>query len=100
MKRLVALRYVICMILRGVVNMLTVNINGKKASLWGTLAQMAIAGVANYGMAKAANPSESWNGYRDAMLNNMAQVAIPFAIQYVPGMKEQADANPNVEVQQ
>lgn len=100
MKRLVALRYVICMILRGVVIMLTVNINGKKASLWGTLAQMAITGVASYGMAKAANPNESWNGYRDAMLNNMAQVAIPFAIQYVPGMKEQADANPNIEVQQ
>ena len=51
-------------------------------------------------MAKAANPNESWNGYRDAMLNNMAQVAIPFAIQYVPGMREQADANPGVEVQQ
>ena len=100
MKRLVALRYVICMILRGVVIMLTVNINGKKASLWGTLAQMAIAGVASYGMAKAANPNESWNGYRDSMLNNMAQVAIPFAIQYVPGMKEQADANQNIEVQQ
>ena len=100
MKRLVALRYVICMILKGVVIMLTVNINGNKASLWGTLAQMAIAGVASYGMAKAANPNESWNGYRDAMLNNMAQVAIPFAIQYVPGMKEQADANPNIEVQQ
>ena len=100
MKRLVALRYAICMILRGVVIMLTVNINGKKASLWGTLAQMAIAGVASYGMAKAANPNESWNGYRDAMLNNMAQVAIPFAIQSIPGLKEQADANPGVEVQQ
>ena len=100
MKYLVAFIYVVNVILRGVVNMLTVNINGKKASLWGTLAQMAIAGVASYGMAKAANPNESWNGYRDAMLNNMAQVAIPFAIQYVPGMKEQADANPGVEVQQ
>ena len=100
MKRLVALRYVICMILRGVFIMLTVNNNGKKESLWGTLAQMAIAGVASYGMAKAENPNASWNGYRDAMLNNMAQVAIPFATQYVPGMKEQADANPGVEVQQ
>ena len=100
MKYLAAFRYVVNAILKGVDIMLTVNINGKKASLWGTLAQMAIAGVASYGMAKAANPNESWNGYRDAMLANMAQVAIPFAIQSIPGMKEQADANPGVEVQQ
>ena len=99
MRYLAAFRYVVNAILKGGDMMWTVNSDGKKASLWGTLAQMAIAGVASYGMAKAANPNESWNGYRDAMLNNMAQVAIPFAIQYVPGMKEQADANPGVEVQ-
>ena len=46
MKYLVAFRYVVNLVLKGVVIMLTVNINGKKASLWGTLAQMAITGVA------------------------------------------------------
>lgn len=79
-------------------NMLTINVNGKKASLWGTLAQMAIAGVASYGMAKAENPETGWNNYRDAMLTNMASVALPFAIQSIPGMAEQADANPQVTV--
>ena len=81
-------------------NMLTVNVNGKKQSLWGTLAQMAIAGVASYGMAKAENPETGWVQYRDAMLTNMAQVALPFAIQSIPGMAEQADANPQVTVNQ
>ena len=80
--------------------MLTVNINGKKQSFWGTLGQMAIAGVASYGMAKAADPAAGWNNYRDAMLANMASVAIPFAIQSIPGMAEQADANPQVTVNQ
>ena len=81
-------------------NMLTVNVNGKKQSLWGTLGQMAIAGVASYGMAKAADPETGWVQYRDAMLTNMAQVALPFAIQSIPGMAEQADANPQVTVNQ
>ena len=80
--------------------MLTINVNGKKASLWGTLAQMAIAGVASYGMAKGADPNTGWVQYRDAMLTNMAQVALPFAIQSIPGMAEQADANPQVTVNQ
>ena len=80
--------------------MLTVNVNGKKQSLWGTLAQMAIAGVASYGMAKAADPNTGWVQYRDAMLSNMAQVALPYAIQSIPGMAEQADANPQVTVNQ
>ena len=79
-------------------NMLTIDINGKKQSFWGTLGQMAIAGVASYGMAKAADPETGWVQYRDAMLTNMAQVALPFAIQSIPGMAEQADANPQVTV--
>lgn len=81
-------------------NMLTININGKKQSFWGTLGQMAIAGVASYGMAKAADPNTGWVQYRDAMLSNMAQVALPYAIQSIPGMAEQADANPQVTVNQ
>ena len=81
-------------------NMLTVNINGKKQSFWGTLGQMAIAGVASYGMAKAADPAAGWNNYRDAMLTNMASVAIPYAIQSIPGMADQADQNPQVTVNQ
>ena len=80
--------------------MLTVNINGKKQSFWGTLGQMAIAGVASYGMAKAADPETGWVQYRDAMLSNMAQVALPYAIQSIPGMAEQADANPQDTVNQ
>ena len=79
-------------------SMLTVDINGKKQSFWGTLGQMAIAGVASYGMAKAVDPETGWVQYRDAMLTNMAQVALPFAIQNIPGMAEQADANPQVTV--
>ena len=79
-------------------NMLIIDINGKKQSFWGTLGQMAIAGVASYGMAKAADPETGWVQYRDAMLTNMAQVALPFAIQSIPGMAEQADANPQVTV--
>lgn len=79
-------------------SMLTVDINGKKQSFWGTLGQMVIAGVASYGMAKAADPETGWVQYRDAMLTNMAQVALPFAIQSIPGMAEQADANPQVTV--
>ena len=81
-------------------NMLTININGKKQSFWDTLGQMAIAGVASYGMAKAADPNTGWVQYRDAMLSNMAQVALPYAIQSIPGMAEQADANPQVTVNQ
>ena len=61
---------------------------------------MAIAGVASYGMAKAADPNTGWVQYRDAMLSNMAQVALPYAIQSIPGMAEQADANPQVTVNQ
>ncbi len=80
--------------------MLTINMNGKKQSFWGTLGQMAIAGVASYGMAKAADPAASWNNYRDAMLTNMASVAIPYAIQSIPGMADQADQNPQVTVNQ
>ena len=73
---------------RKVDTMLTVtNQNGQKVSLWGTLAQMAIVGVASYGMAKAENPKTEWAGYRDAMLQNMAQVAIPTALSLVPTMK-------------
>lgn len=69
--------------------MLTVtNQNGQKVSLWGTLAQMAIVGVASYGMAKAADPKTDWATYRDSMLQNMAQVAIPAAIALVPTMKQ------------
>ena len=79
-------------------SMLTVDINGKKQSFWGTLGQMVIAGVASYGMAKAVDPETGWAQYRDAMLTNMAQVALPFAIQNIPGMAEQADANPQVTV--
>ena len=79
-------------------SMLTVDINGKKQSFWGTLGKMAIAGVASYGMAKAVDPETGWVQYRDAMLTNMAQVALPFAIQNIPGMAEQADANPQVTV--
>ena len=37
---------------------------------------------------------------REEWIDLVAQVAIPFAIQSIPGMKEQADANPGVEVQQ
>jgi hypothetical protein len=81
-------------------NMLTVNINGKKHSLWGTIAQMTIAGIASYGMAKAADPETGWVQYRDAMLSNMAQVALPYAIQSIPGMADQADQNQQVTVNQ
>ena len=80
--------------------MLTININGKKRGFWGTLGQRAIAGVASYAMAKAADPNTGWVQYRDAMLSNMAQVALPYAIQSIPGMAEQADANPQVTVNQ
>ena len=68
--------------------MLTINQNGQKVSLWGTLAQMAIVGVASYGMAKAADPKTDWATYRDSMLQNMAQVAIPAAVALVPTMKQ------------
>ncbi|WP_158645796.1 hypothetical protein [Selenomonas ruminantium] len=71
--------------------MLTINQNGQKVSLWGTLAQMAIVGVASYGMAKAENPKTDWTAYRDSMLQNMAQVALPAALALVPTMNKQAD---------
>ena len=39
-----------------------------------------------------------WNNYIDAMLTNMTLVEIPYAIQNITGMVEQADQNQQVTV--
>ena len=78
--------------------MLTVEIGGKKVGLWSTLAKMVIAGVASYGIAKADDPETSWTKYRDGMISSMAQVALPFAVQNIPGIAEQAEQSQNVNL--
>ena len=62
--------------------MLTVNNgNGKNVSLWGAIGQIALAGVASYGMTKINDDQTSWVPYRDQMVAGMASTAMSFFAQ-------------------
>jgi hypothetical protein len=70
--------------------MLTVdNGNGKKVSLWGALGQIALAGIASYGMTKINNPDNTpWAPYRDQMVGGMASTAMSFMAQQMAAAQQ------------
>lgn len=70
--------------------MLTVNDGtGKQVSLWGALGQIALAGIASYGMTKMGAPdTTSWVPYRNQMVGNMANTAMSFMAQQMQDMQQ------------
>ena len=81
--------------------MLTVdNGNGKKVSLWGALGQIALAGIASYGMTKINNPDNtSWTPYRDQMVAGMASTAMSFFAQQMAAQQTAAATTDTTEQQ-
>lgn len=77
-------------ILKGDFKMLKVNNgNGQQVSFWGALGQIALAGVASWGMTKMADPDNTgWVPYRNQMLGGMAGTAMTFAMQQMQGLKQ------------
>ena len=71
--------------------MLTVeNGNGKKVSLWGAIGQIALAGIASYGMTKINDDTTSWTPYRDQMVAGMASTAMSFFAQQMAATQQPA----------
>ena len=70
--------------------MLTVNNgNGQQVSLWGALGQIALAGIASWGMTKMGAPdTTSWVPYRNQMVGNMASTAMSFMAQQMQDMQQ------------
>ena len=70
--------------------MLTVNNgNGQQVSLWGALGQIALAGIASWGMTKMGAPdTTSWVPYRNQMVGNMANTAMSFMAQQMQDMQQ------------
>ena len=82
--------------------MLTVdNGNGKKVSLWGALGQIALDGIASYGMTKINNPDNTpWSPYRDQMVADMASTAMSFFAQQMAAQQQAAAATTDTTAQQ
>ena len=79
--------------LKGDFKMLTVDEgNGQKVSLWGALGQIALAGVASWGMTKIGNQNTSWVPYRDQMAASLANTAMTFLAQQAAGIQQPAMA--------
>ena len=89
-------------LLERMIIMLTVdNGNGKKVSLWGALGQIALAGIASYGMTKINNPDNTpWAPYRDQMVAGMASTAMTFFAQQMAAQQQTAAATTNTTAQQ
>ena len=70
--------------------MLTVNENGKQVSFWGALGQIALAGIASYGMTKMGDEDNtSWVPYRNQMMANMASASFSFLGQQMAAATQQ-----------
>lgn len=55
------------------------NGKGKKVSFWGAIGQIALAGIASYGMTKMGDEDNtSWVPYRNQMVANMAAASFNF----------------------
>ena len=79
--------------LKGDFKMLTVDEgNGQKVSLWGALGQIALAGVASWGMTKIGNQKTSWVPYRDQMAASLANTAMTFLAQQAAGIQPTSPA--------
>ena len=78
--------------------MLTANNgNGKKVSLWGAIGQIALAGIASYGMTKINNDETSWVPYRDEMVAGMASTAMSFFAQQMAAATQPTTAEQTTE---
>ena len=89
-------------IIKWICKMLTVNNgNGQQVSLWGALGQIALAGIASYGMTKINNPDNTpWAPYRDQMVAGMASTAMSFFAQQMAAQQQTAAATTNTTAQQ
>ena len=83
-------KFLAVFLLERMIIMLTVdNGNGKKVSLWGSLGQIALAGIASWGMTKMGAPdTTSWVPYRNQMVGNMANTAMSFMAQQMQDMQQ------------
>ena len=83
-------KFLAVFLLERMIIMLTVdNGNGKKVSLWGALGQIALAGIASYGMTKINNPDNTpWAPYRDQMVAGMASTAMSFFAQQMAAQQQ------------
>jgi hypothetical protein len=55
------------------------------------LGQLALAGIASWGMSKMSNPDNTgWMPYRNQMLGNMAGTAMTFAMQQMQAVQQPA----------
>ena len=55
------------------------NGKGEKVSFWGAIGQIALAGIASYGMTKMGDEDNtSWVPYRNQMAANMAAASFNF----------------------
>lgn len=71
--------------------MLTVNENGKQVSFWGAIGQIALAGIASYGMTKLGDEDNtSWVPYRNQMMANMAAASFDFLGQQMQKQQQKA----------
>lgn len=95
-------KFLAVFLLERMIIMLTVdNGNGKKVSLWGALGQIALAGIASYGMTKINNPDNTpWAPYRDQMVAGMASTAMSFFAQQMAAQQQTAAATTNTTAQQ
>ena len=95
-------KFLAVFLLERMIIMLTVdNGNGKNVSLWGALGQIALAGIASYGMTKINNPDNTpWAPYRDQMVAGMASTAMSFFAQQMAAQQQTAAATTNTTAQQ
>ena len=78
--------------------MLTVNENGKQVSFWGAIGQIALAGIASYGMTKLGDEDNtSWVPYRNQMMANMAAASFNFLGQQMQKQQQKATQPANGE---
>ena len=81
--------------------MLTVNDgNGKQVSLWGALGQIALAGIASYGMTKIGDQQTSWVPYRNQMVTALSSTAMTFVAQQMAAMQQTAATTADTTEQQ